>query len=363
MRKLGRRKVIFLTFALAISLLLSAILDAVQAGDVSNEQSSSQTVSSDDNSLTDFQLKLSEHLSKGNTSELTRIRNYMTHHNELNKDINPENPPSHSVTTKQSERQTDSENTRYLTNILGYSESTIDPYTLQTIGFIDHPEYAVGDGPDGYSTHLQATGWYDQIGGEAIAWGAMSDACDGQNEVHVVGKRAQQDYSCPPWYNYLIIAVSTNGYNWDYPLYCEVQSSDFFDITIGSTDIPFNYLAIYSWCPWGYNPPEKSSFYIDSVEVIVEPITYTLTVDVYESDQADGHPIDTPTIYIDGGDAGVGYLCIQLAGSHTIAVDDQIWSEYWNSYVYFSYFTDGLGNGDTRNINGDMYITAWYSPA
>lgn len=157
----------FLTIALVVSLLLSASLDAVQASDVS-DQNYSPTIPST-NGLTDFQLKLSEHLSKGNASELLRIRQDMAHHNILNKNINPESPPLSSIDAERSESQTDLEDTRYLADIVWTSEPMVNPYTLQTIGFIDHAEYAVGDGPDGYSTHMQTTDWYDNTGGEAIA--------------------------------------------------------------------------------------------------------------------------------------------------------------------------------------------------
>ena len=351
---------VFLTVALAVSLLLSASIDAVQASDASDKNSDPAVPST--NGLTDFQLKLSEYLSKGNASELLRIRQDMAHHNILNKNINPENPPLSSINATRSESQTDSEDTRYLADISWASEPMVNPYTLQTIGFIDHAEYAVGDGPDGYSTHMETTDWYDNTGGEAIAWGPMSDTCSGRSEVHIVGKRAQVDYSCPPWYNYLIIGFSTNSYDWDYSIYCEVQSYDFFDITVGSTDNSFNYLAIFSWCPVGVDPREKSSFYIDSVEVIEHPLPTTLTI--YPCSVYYGLSLN-PTVYVDGNPVSTGPIQMEInPGWHTIYLDYTVWDPYFNCYAHLYILSDGLSNGDYRWIDygSNYFLTAYYVP-
>lgn len=363
---MNRKILSAITIFIAITLILSIDIEVANASELFNYKNYPVDMTEKETNLTDFQIKFSEYLSKGDASELKRIREYMSRHNEINKDIDKANPPLSPV-TKRSVNQLDSaENERYLGTIEDYSEPTVNPYTYQTIGFIDHPEYAVGDGPDSYSTHLQATDWYQKqeypygyVGGEAIAWGEMSDLCDQRNEVHVVAKRGQTNYDCPPWYNYLVIGVSMNGYEWDYPIYCEIQSGDFYDITVGSTDIPFNYLSIFTWCPTEWTPLEKSSFYIDSVSVIETPIPTWLYIDARDG-VYDGALL-YPDIYVDGNYAGTGYVYMEIdLGWHTIYVDDPTWSQYRYCYASLSYFSDYIDNGGYRYIEDDYFVTAWY---
>jgi hypothetical protein len=85
-----------------------------------------------------------------------------------------------------------------------------------------------------------------------------------------------------------------------------------------------------------------------------------LTVDAY--DGYIGNPL-CPGIYIDGNLAGYGYASVQVAEDwHTVLVDDPVWNDYMGMYDYFSYFTDGYGNGASRPVYSDTYITAVYYP-
>jgi len=85
-----------------------------------------------------------------------------------------------------------------------------------------------------------------------------------------------------------------------------------------------------------------------------------LTVDAY--DGYIGNPLN-PGIYIDGNLAGYGYASVQVTEDwHTVLVDDPVWNDYIGTYDYFSYFTDGYGNGANHPVYSDTYITAVYYP-
>jgi len=88
-------------------------------------------------------------------------------------------------------------------------------------------------------------------------------------------------------------------------------------------------------------------------------VYHWLTVDAY--DGYFGNPL-YPGIWIDGNWAGYGYASIQVTeGWHTVLVEDPVWNDY-GFYDYFSYFTDGYGNGASRPVYSDTYITAVYYP-
>lgn len=85
-----------------------------------------------------------------------------------------------------------------------------------------------------------------------------------------------------------------------------------------------------------------------------------LTVDAY--DGYFGNPL-YPGIYIDGNLVGYGYASVQVTEDwHTVLVEDPVWNDYIGSYDYFSYFTDGYGNGASRPVYSDTYTTAIYYP-
>ncbi len=63
-----------------------------------------------------------------------------------------------------------------------------------------------------------------------------------------------------------------------------------------------------------------------------------------------------PAVYVDGNLVGYAPPTVQVAvGSHTVYVDTPY--IYWNFY----FFSDGLGNGASRQITGDTDLHAWYS--
>ena len=92
----------------------------------------------------------------------------------------------------------------------------------------------------------------------------------------------------------------------------------------------------------------------------VGSVYHWLTVDAY--DGYIGNPL-YPNIYIDGNWAGYGYAHVQVTeGWHSVWVDDWVWNDYLGTYDYFSYFTDGYGNGANRPVYSDTWITAVYYP-
>ena len=82
---------------------------------------------------------------------------------------------------------------------------------------------------------------------------------------------------------------------------------------------------------------------------------YQLTVQCLDSQQ---YLVDA-SIYVDGNYVGdsVAYVTVP-GGAHTISVDD--WGYSYSGFVYLQGFSDGLANGDSRNVYSDTTITAYY---
>jgi hypothetical protein len=88
-------------------------------------------------------------------------------------------------------------------------------------------------------------------------------------------------------------------------------------------------------------------------------VYYTLTVDAY--DGYFSNPL-YPGIWIDGDLKGYGYVSVPVTeGWHLVEVEDPVWNDY-GFYDYFSYFTDGYGNGANHPVYSNTYITAVYYP-
>jgi len=153
----------------------------------------------------------------------------------------------------------------YLETVEGYSEPTVVNGSV-TIGYVDDP-YALEGEADGDAAYYEATdwNWNPKIGGEGIVWGYLESTIYGYvSDVYITAKTTQ--FSCPPWYNYIIIQVSGDGYsNWTPIGYVEVHNSSFELIYITSTYEAFSAISVTTWCPTDWNPPEKSSVYVDSV--------------------------------------------------------------------------------------------------
>ena len=73
-----------------------------------------------------------------------------------------------------------------------------------------------------------------------------------------------------------------------------------------------------------------------------------------------------PEVYVDSGYVGTAPISVQVtAASHYVEVDDTIWSDYLQCYVYFYYFYDDSYNYYYDNplyisVTSDMTLTAWY---
>jgi hypothetical protein len=89
-------------------------------------------------------------------------------------------------------------------------------------------------------------------------------------------------------------------------------------------------------------------------------VYHTLTVDAYDGYL--GNPLYSG-IWIDGDLKGYGYVSVPVTeGWHIVEVEDPVWNDYFGFYDYFSYFTDGYGNGANHPVYSDTYITAVYYP-
>jgi hypothetical protein len=230
--------------------------------------------SNDKTGLSDFLLKLSEYISKGNSTELVRIRKEMKAQEKINQAIDHANPPKSAVGSHQT---LDIYTSGYLSQILNFSPPMYTPDDEylppgpphQLIGEVQNPYYVEGSGPDGVGAHYSATGWYYYDGGytwgEALSNGEASEPYDGLAEFHITAKsdHPQED----PWHNYLIIWVSDDNVVWHYLYYVEVHSSDWQDYTIGNININFSYISVMSTCPGAW-PLETSSVYVDNVYFI-----------------------------------------------------------------------------------------------
>lgn len=301
MERAIKRGMLVFFVAMAVFLILGSTLEVVSARSLANEKNTNQpsslgnipnsstyqTVlpSTDLAYLPDFLLKLSEYLSRGNASELSRIRKEMITQEKLNHEISHENPPQAAPGSLQ---LLDSYNTGYLMDIRDKSPDMYTPVGYPyppgshvLIGQVDDEWGATGSGPNYWGAYYEATGWYNENGeytwGEALTWGAASQPYVGLAEFHITAKKGPLAVSYPPWYNYLIIMVADDDLVWHWVNYVEVHSGDWQDYTIGSININFKYISVFSTCPGGW-PFEKSSLYVDNVYYVEYYRQVTLTV-------------------------------------------------------------------------------------
>ncbi len=99
--------------------------------------------------------------------------------------------------------------------------------------------------------------------------------------------------------------------------------------------------------------------YDNTVQPVFEldepPPTHWLYLDAYDTNWwEEWHP----AVYVDDNFVGYAPVAVQITeGWHSITVDE------WIGMLYLSGFSDELGNGDSRLINSDTYITAYYTLA
>ena len=266
MKEQQKRGKLIVFSSFAAILFLATSLEAAYAIFSDNEQYA----------LPDFLLRLSEYLSRGNASELARIRKEMVQQENIKQDRIKSTsgavlncPPSGNPLTDEFE-------VRYIEQVLSHTENTslpYDPYTV--IGNITDWDFISGDGLDGNCAHLMATGWYywegEYVGGEAIAVGALNGYAWDLSDIDVYAKKGPLTGSGGDWYNYLIVMVAYNPDDWNdfhYIGYEQVFSEEVEGYYFGSTWYTFNQMAFFTWCPYNWNPPQKSSVCVDFAEVM-----------------------------------------------------------------------------------------------
>jgi hypothetical protein len=364
MKKALKREALVVIITLAALLLLATSLEATRASETVNEQNASdadydqkgvsstnQTAPSDnqavspsknENSLSDFLLRLCEYKSRGNASELARLIREATQQEKINQAISHENPPQSPVSSLRTMET--SWDIGYFETVLGYSpDQYTPPYwnppnTL--IGHVDNMWGIEGNGPDNDAEYFETTGWYESTWGEALTNGLASWQYNGLAEFHVVA-RSDHSYPNPPWHNYLVVEVSNTRTMGDWHLvnWIEVHSDTFADFTIGNVTQNFKYIALEVYCPANW-PLETSSLFIDNVYFIEH-----------------NSPVDLTISSGDGGTTDPSPYTYEVPQGTT--VDVTALPEYGSGYVFDHWDLDDInvGNGLTIPVTMDSSHT------
>jgi hypothetical protein len=235
-----KRKILWSIVVFVTILFLTTSLVPAYTGTGNNEQA---TYASTDNNeqydLPVFLLRLSEHLSRGNASELARLRNEMVQAEKLKQErIKSTNGAVlHSPSSRGGTR--DGGYMRYIESVIGHSEPMYGP--TGRIGYIDDWYYLEGSEPDGNLAYLEAIGWYDSVGGEACAHGQLNAPVYSSSDVYVWAKKGPLTGSppLPPWAYWKNYVMVMNAYNpqdewdWHWVGYAQAYSSQVTDYYIG----------------------------------------------------------------------------------------------------------------------------------
>jgi hypothetical protein len=214
--------------------------------------------------LPDFLLRLSEYLSKGNTTELAQIRSQMIEQEKVNRDrIKSTNGAVLNFSPR------------------GGTLLSWPPWYsfMQTVEYTSHPEsygyieYAtrMTGGQDNSYAHLHTDGWNENyenpMGGEAFAAGYMYRNV-GSGDIYVRCRRGPHSGNRPPWQDYVIVYTSSNiNGPWQYRGYAQVPSYSATDLYIGTTYSLFSCISVMCWTPPPYPDPYPYPDYFNCVEV------------------------------------------------------------------------------------------------
>jgi hypothetical protein len=166
----------------------------------------------------------------------------------------------------------------------------------------------------------------------------------------------------PPVYHTLTISSGSGGSTNPLPGAYQYAEGTLASVTaIPESGYVLDYWLLDGQNVGGQNPITVTMNSDHNLQAVFRQGTYYwLTVDAY--DGYAGNPV-YPNIYVDGNWAGCGYAHIQVTeGWHTVWVDEWVWNEYLGCYDYLAYFTDGYGNGSSRPVYADTYLTAIYYP-
>lgn len=248
---------IFITFAV-IMLASSLAVGYVNAA-INEQKEDSSTVA-----LPDFLLRLSEYLSKGNKSELARIRHQMIEQEKVNRER---------IASTRGAVLTFSPSDDALLSgppIYSFLLEVVKTSPWEPYGYIEYA-YRMTGGQDNSYAHLHTTDWNHDYGnpqgGEAFAAGYMY-RYSGQGDIYV---RCRRGSGYPSYQDYVIVYTSNdiNALTWDYRGYAQVPSTSATNLYIGTVYSTFRCISISCWtppqAPVYYEPLIKNCVYVDNV--------------------------------------------------------------------------------------------------
>lgn len=231
---------------------------------------SASTNDSYQNKLPEYLLKFSEYLSKGNKTELFRIRNQMVKQLQIKEDTIK--ATSGAVLHPASALDL---NDVFMQSVNDWSHTM---YSIHggIIGQVLDPENIAGS-YDYEFAELDSFNWNldpnNPMGGEAIIWGDMGTYLNTAN-LYICGTKGPYTGQDPPgaqyWHNYINLFASQyeNG-PWDWIGYASMTGDTHADYYVGTVyDSWYQYIGICTWYPIPYPiycDPDPSSCLVDSV--------------------------------------------------------------------------------------------------
>jgi hypothetical protein len=261
------KRLLIVAFAM---ILLTSNLTTVFASASINKHDSSGEV------LPEYLLLVSKYLSKGNTTELARIRQEMIRQEQIKQDrIKSTNGAVLNFSPPES--PLDDEYYWYMDTVEYVSPDQYDIYD-ELIGHVDDAEEMTWDSDDDCAL-LETFGWDKNYSdpepdaGEALVNGYMEDWALG--DIYVRACQGPNSGSDPPWSNYVQVWVNSNYNNetWRYVGYAQARSTTLEWIYIGTCSL-FNVIAVCCITPpqhpdW-YEPIILNSVYVDSAVAYFE---------------------------------------------------------------------------------------------
>jgi len=243
---------------------LAVILLASSLGGIVNAAINKQNEDFSTEALPDFLLRFSEYLSKGNASELARIRLQMIEQEKVNRD--------RIASTKGAVLNFSPRGGTLLSWPPWYSflETVLFESPPEDYGYIDYATRIEG-GQDNSYAHFHTDGWNEDyehpLGGEAFAGGTMYRNVGG-GDIYVRCRRGPHSGDRPPWQDYVMVSTANNiNGPWYYRGAGQVNSYSASYLYIGTTYSTFKYLSVMCWTPPPYPDPYTYPDYFNCVEV------------------------------------------------------------------------------------------------
>lgn len=199
--------------------------------------------------LPDILLRYSEYLSKGNATELIRIREEMIKQENIKRERIKE--------TKGAVLDFDIAEVVTLSNPPTYSfiGDVLIVSPAESFGYVENADN-VELGQDSSYAHFHTDGWFSDPedplygnGGEAFVAGSTYPGT-GFGDVYVRCRRGPHSANRPPWNDYVMIRTS-NSINgpWNWLGYAQVPSYTATNLFINTCGSTFSYISIIFWTP------------------------------------------------------------------------------------------------------------------